>query len=321
MNNIKNKIVNYMTNGQGFIVESFDINEVYSEYILIKTLPEGIYAILIIDGFLEEEITRKGIKYLSDKGIPFNLNKIVITNSNFVNNIDNVNKIIINGDTKEIIYYSKESINLANNIGHLISKPKNNRTINNGIPIITYSLIGINILFYLISSLMSGSMRDIDINTLYILGAKYGPSIIYNNQWWRLITAMFLHGGMLHIICNMYTLYIIGPQVERFYGKIKFSIIYFGSGIASSLLSLIFRPNSISVGASGAIFGLFGALLIYLIKNKEKFTKASINNILIVIIINLLVGFSVSNIDNYGHIGGLLFGVLSSVLIMTTTKK
>lgn len=320
MDKIKNKIINYLTNGQGFIVESFKVNDVNNEYVLVKEFPQGNVAILIVDSEIEISETNECINFLKSKNRNFNLYKIVLTGSNYVNNIDGTYKIIINKNTNEIIYYDNESSNLANNIRNIISKPRNGNMFNKRYGTISLIIIGINILMYIISGLISGNFIDIDAHTLYILGGKYGPAIDILNQWWRLITCMFLHGGILHLFCNMYSLYIIGPQVEAFFGKVKFIIIYLGSGIGASYLSYKLDPDTLSIGASGAIFGLFGALLVYLLKERERFTKESINNIVIIITLNLVIGFSSSNIDNYGHIGGLILGIILSLVFMVTNE-
>ena len=123
-------------------------------------------------------------------------------------------------------------------------------------PVITYLLIGICILMFIITYLFQ--REDI-----FILGGNI-KDLTRNGEYYRLLTCIFLHGGIIHITCNMYSLYIIGTQLESFFGKIRYLIIFLLSGICGSVLSLAFsNSNSISIGASGAIFGLLGAILYF----------------------------------------------------------
>jgi rhomboid protease GluP len=168
-------------------------------------------------------------------------------------------------------------------------------------PIFTYILIGVNILIFVIDSL-TGRM-------LTIAGAKENFAIL-QGEYWRFITPMFLHGGLLHIGLNCYFLYNVGPQVERSFGHFRFLAIYFLCGLAASIASFALSPNP-SVGASGALFGLIGALLPLLYRNRQVLANTSrrIGGILQVIVINLIFGFTVPRIDNWAHIGGLLAGL------------
>jgi rhomboid protease GluP len=117
----------------------------------------------------------------------------------------------------------------------------------------------------------------------------------------------------------MYALYSIGPLVERVYGKAKYLVIYFISGIISSVFSFIFS-NGVSIGASGAIFGLLGTTLVFAVTMRKNIGKGFLRNITSVIIINLFIGFTMSNIDNFGHLGGLLGGSISA-LVFNLIKK
>ena len=132
---------------------------------------------------------------------------------------------------------------------------------------------------------------------------------------------MFLHIGLFHLICNMYSLYIIGNSVENFFGKWKYLIIYFISGISGSILSLAFSHNTILAGASGAIFGLLGALLYFGYYYRAYLGSAGKNAIIQVILINLLIGFMVPGISNAAHIGGLVGGILSAMMVGVYDKS
>ncbi|UCF62274.1 MAG: rhomboid family intramembrane serine protease [Anaerolineaceae bacterium] len=142
------------------------------------------------------------------------------------------------------------------------------------------------------------------------LGAKDNMAIAAG-ELWRLITPVFIHGGPVHFFVNMYSLYAIGPVVERFFGTGRTLTLYLLSGIAGVVLSLSFSPYR-SVGASGAIFGLLGSLGAFLYANRTTFGQAGrmqLRHIILVALLNLGLGLS-PGIDNWGHFGGLLFGAI-----------
>lgn len=135
------------------------------------------------------------------------------------------------------------------------------------------------------------------------------------------ITCAFLHGGFVHIACNMYMLYSIGPQIQRIFGGIKYTIIYLISCVTSSVLSSIMNPDGISVGASGGIFGLMGALLAFAIIERNKINREYTIGLLKTIGINLVIGLLVINIDNAAHIGGFLGGIILGFIFYKFGKK
>lgn len=181
--------------------------------------------------------------------------------------------------------------------------------------IVTMSIIAINIILYIITAIMSKNILDINAYVLLYMGGNYG-ALVSHGQVWRLLTCAFLHGGIIHIFCNMYALYALGPQIEILFGRVKYIIIYLLSAIGGSLLSYKFSPSSLSIGASGAIFGLFGAMVVFVLKYKDKIPKRVLNNLFGVIILNLLIGFNLQGIDNFAHIGGLLVGALVAFLFL-----
>lgn len=229
------------------------------------------------------------------------------------------NCVLVNLNEKKVIQYSNGLEDLVQIItfymNNTYSKKTENKKIDSFIKEnnITFILISINIIMYLITALLSRNLINSNINVLIFLGAKVN-SLIDKGQYYRLITCAFLHGGLIHLGLNMYALYALGPLVEKIYGKFKYLSIYLFSAICSSLLSYLMSP-SISIGASGAIFGLLGACLLISLKYKDRVGKAFVNNIISVIFVNLIIGFSVSNVDNFGHIGGLIGGILISGLV------
>ena len=176
-------------------------------------------------------------------------------------------------------------------------------------PIVTYTLIWMNLLVFL-SMYIFGSGSN-HVGTLLKFGANYKP-FIELGEVWRLLTSAFLHIGLLHLLCNMYALYVIGPQLESFFGKTKFLIIYIFSAVCGNLFSDIFSI-SISAGASGAIFGLLGALLYFGYHYRVYLGSVMKSQIIPIILLNLFIGFTLSGIDNAAHIGGLIGGVFSAM--------
>lgn len=236
------------------------------------------------------------------------------------NNLSNIHYVLLDYKENVILKYNNELSDLEKELSTCllrlreISNSKNMRNITS----VTLTLIIINILMYLITVLISGPgyIIDSDINVLVFLGAKVN-SLIKNGEYYRLITSMFLHGGIIHLALNMYALYVIGPLIEKLYGKIKFILIYFIGGITASLFSYLFSP-SVSIGASGAIFALLGAALVFGIKMRKNIGKEFLRNIFSVIVINLIIGFSIPNVDNFGHLGGLIGGTIISLLFKIT---
>jgi rhomboid protease GluP len=142
------------------------------------------------------------------------------------------------------------------------------------------------------------------------LGAK-DNQLIAQGEYWRLFTAIFVHASLLHYGFNAYALYIIGRDVERFSGPARFTVIFLLAGLSGSVFSLVFNPSP-SVGASGAIFGLIGALAVFLYRHRKLFGergRRNLQNVVIIALINLLIGLQ-GNIDNWAHLGGLIGGLI-----------
>ena len=181
-------------------------------------------------------------------------------------------------------------------------------------PMVTYLIITLCVCLFLIPSLFG--VYNYIINKFCV----YGP-YIKSGEYYRLLTGIFLHGGVFHLLFNCYALYVIGSQVENFYGKIKFLIIYLFSGICGSLFSMIFNSNVASIGASGAIFGLMGALCYFGYHYRVYFGNVVKSQLIPLIIFNLVLGFSLSGVDNFAHIGGLIGGVLISICVGLKDKS
>lgn len=179
-------------------------------------------------------------------------------------------------------------------------------------PIVTYILMAINIIMFLFLVLKGGNIWELDANLLEKYGALVSPEyLIKPIDYLKIITSIFLHGGIIHLLFNMYALYVIGPQLESFFGKIKYLFIYLIGGICGNLLSLLLlNGNYVSVGASGAIFGLFGALLYFGYHYRVYLSGVVKSQIIPLIVANLVIGFFIAGINNMAHIGGLIGGFL-----------
>lgn len=179
---------------------------------------------------------------------------------------------------------------------------------------ITYLLIAINVLLFILLEWNGGSRNA---TVLIEFGARFTP-LIREGQYWRLLTNIFLHAGYLHILFNMYGLFNLGSVLERLYGPTRFLFLYLCSGVAGSVVSWL-ATQSLSVGASGAVFGVAGVMVVYGFKHKNtiphEMTSSFGKGALPFIALNLYLGFSHPQIDNYAHIGGLLAGMLLSALM------
>ena len=223
-------------------------------------------------------------------------------------NIDKVGDVTEHG--LELFIKLTEEINEKNKkeatrVDEVFSKKK---------PIITYALLISNIIMFLMTVLYEGNLFNISPSLLY----EFGGLVNYQNmkspiELYRLITSMFLHAGIIHLAFNMYALYILGPQLESFFGKIKYTLIYLLSGIIGGLTSMIFQQDTIvSVGASGAIFGLIGAFIFFGYHHRVYFGTVIKSQIIPLLLINIVLGFTMSGINMFAHLGGLVGGVLSA---------
>lgn len=186
-------------------------------------------------------------------------------------------------------------------------------------PVVTYVLIAINVLvfaaIYIYSAISGKTYNELIID----LGAKVNIYIIAG-EYWRLVTPIFLHGGIVHLLVNCYSLYALGSTAERLLGRKKYLWAYFVAGVIGNIFSFAFSQNA-GVGASGAIFGLLGAML-YLGMERPAFFKASFaRGVITTIVINLAYGFSNAGIDNFAHIGGLIGGFLASGVVGVKVKN
>lgn len=184
-------------------------------------------------------------------------------------------------------------------------------------PIVTYIIMAICIILFILMELSGGSTNS---QTLLKYGANLDV-LVKNGEYYRLFTCIFLHIGIMHLLCNLYSLYVIGREVENLFGKIKYIIIFILSGIFGSIMSLAFTHNTISAGASGAIFGLLGALLYFGMHYRTYLGEAIKRSIIPIIVVNLIIGFFAEGIDLAAYIGGLVGGVLVAMMVGVPDKS
>lgn len=175
---------------------------------------------------------------------------------------------------------------------------------------LTYLLVAVNIIVFILMTVSGGSTRT---RVLIHFGAKVN-SLILQGEFWRFFTSMFLHIGFLHLAFNLYALWILGPISEELLGRFRYLIIYFLSGIAGSVASFFFT-DAISAGASGAIFGLLGALVAFSRKKPGLLRSGFVKNLVIIIVINLSLNLFQPGIDISAHLGGLIVGLILGLLL------
>ncbi|MGA7908026.1 MAG: rhomboid family intramembrane serine protease [Candidatus Sulfotelmatobacter sp.] len=183
---------------------------------------------------------------------------------------------------------------------------------------LTQVLFGMNVAVFLGMALASSSVMDFPGPVLVQWGANVGPYTL-SGEWWRLLTSTFVHGGLIHIAFNMWCLWDLGALAESLYGRWTYAAIYLICGVGASLTSVLWNPHVFSVGASGAIFGLAGALLAAFKLGEFSVPRAVLSGTLrslgAFVVYNLIFGVAISGIDNAAHIGGLITGLILGAVI------
>jgi membrane associated rhomboid family serine protease len=176
--------------------------------------------------------------------------------------------------------------------------------------LVTKILIGINVLVFLVNLAQGSSLGQVQ-GSVFERGALFVPGGLDQGEWWRLITAAFLHASLIHLGFNMLVLWFVGAPVEQAIGRGRFLAIYIVSGLAGSAGAILFSPNVVTVGASGAIFGIFGAALVLEMQGSNVLGGQALG----LIIVNLIFTFAIPNISVGGHVGGLIGGALSMLAL------
>lgn len=178
---------------------------------------------------------------------------------------------------------------------------------------VTFTFLFIIIVYFIFMTLNGGTTN---IETLIRYGAFVPPFIVEYNQYYRFITSIFIHIGIMHIFFNGYALYIFGPQIERLMGPGKYILFFLLTGIGGNLATFFFNFDSISAGASGSLFGILGAFLYLIHRHKEMVSPQGRRVILRLLAINLVLTFAVGSISTTAHVGGLIIGYLLSYIFI-----
>lgn len=296
---------NYIHNEEQYKMDMFKIKSVMKQ-IKKKTLALKMNALNI---FLD---VNDGVKIQDEK----NIDSVVLKD------IEDVNKKEITEvfpDINDKIIKGEEGLNLIINVTNDINEKteKSNKIYEDTFKpkkvYITNLLISICVFIFALMVVKGANPLGINGLFLYLFGANIKEAVV-GGEIYRLITSTFLHASLLHLLFNMYALYIIGNQLESYIGKIKFLIVYLVSAISGSLMSCVFTTG-ISVGASGAIFGLLGSLLYFGYHYRLYLGSVLKSQIIPLILINLIFGFMDPRIDNAAHIGGLIGGYLTTMAL------
>lgn len=294
---------NYIHNKEQYRFDIFKINNI-AKQIKKKTLSLKVNVLNIFldlnDDVKVSEV--KNIDSISVKNDKELINNKLINNAfpsiktGLIDDKDNVDLLI--NVTNDI----NEKTAKDNKVYESVFKPKK--------IIVTNVIITLCVLVYILQLFNS---------KLLYLGANISD-FVKMGEVYRIITCTFIHAGIIHLLCNMYSLYIIGSQLETFIGKARFIFVYIISAISGSLMSLIFTAGA-SVGASGAIFGLLGSLLYFGYHYRIYLGSVLKNQIIPIIILNILLGFMLPGVDNAAHIGGLIGGYLATVSVGIKNKS
>lgn len=319
-----------------------NVNHIYLYY---KTTENGVQAVILLDydagGYIPEQYLAVR-RQVEDNFYKQGITAVQIVSLLCGSNLEQMkectaycdNTWLIDTVNQRLILYENQSSRLEwlyHDIeqileGQVLEKNlSNNTSINNKknyyLNMCNLSIIVINIAIFILSGFGVGQRSD----TFIEYGAMYWPLMIEEGQYYRLFTYMFLHSGIEHILNNMLILFFIGNTLERTIGKWKYLIIYFVSGILAGIVSM--RYNMLQeiahycVGASGAIFGVCGAVAYLVIVNKGRLEDLSKRQIILFVFLSLYGGFTSQNVDNAAHIGGLISGIILAAILYRKPKK
>ena len=186
---------------------------------------------------------------------------------------------------------------------------------------VTGMLIALNVIYFLYLEI-AGSSEDVVF--MVEKGAMFAPAVLIGHEYYRLVTAMFMHFGIDHIINNMIVLFALGDNLERAMGHIRYSILYLACGIGSNAISMLLsgmNTGVVSAGASGAIFGMVGGLLYAVTANRGRLEDLSTKQLLFMIALSLYLGFTESGVDNAAHVSGLILGLIFGLILYRRPKR
>ena len=191
---------------------------------------------------------------------------------------------------------------------------------------VTLALVALNIVFFLWTE-VNGSSED--IQNMYRWGAMYGPAITEDHEYWRLVTAAFLHFGISHIANNMFLLLLMGDRLERALGHVKYLILYLASAVGANLFSMILDLRldpetfyrTVSAGASGAVFGVIGGLLWAVVRNRGRLEDLSARQMMIFAGLSFYYGLTAAGVDSKAHFGGLVTGFVMCMFLYRPKRR
>ena len=181
-------------------------------------------------------------------------------------------------------------------------------------------LIALNVLFFLYLEI-TGSSEDAYF--MYTKGAMYAPAVLEDGEYYRLLTAMFMHFGIRHIMNNMLVLFVLGDNLERALGHVKYLIFYLLCGSGSNWVSMMAHTAdtmTVSAGASGAIFGVVGGLLYVVTINKGRLEDLNTRQLVVMIFFSLYLGYTSTGVDNIAHLSGLVIGIILAIILYRRPK-
>lgn len=188
--------------------------------------------------------------------------------------------------------------------------------------IINTMVVALNILVFLFLECIGDTNNP---QFMYRWGANYPAAVVEGKEYYRLFTSMFMHFGFRHLVNNMIPLFFLGDNLERAVGKIRYLFIYLGSGVIGAILSAYFgywnNSNAVGAGASGAIFGVFGALFFLVIYHRGRLEDITARRLGLFIFLTLYSGFTSQGVDNYAHVGGLISGFLLAMIVGRRKQK
>ena len=192
-------------------------------------------------------------------------------------------------------------------------------------PVVTWVILAVNAVLLCVEAFLSGGTgRDFIAPSnvaLCRLGALNAAAIAESGQWWRLLTVMVLHAGVIHFALNAYALWMFGPMLERYLGRLRYLAVYLIAGFTGAAASFAINDTVLGVGASGAIFGLLGGLIAFFWRRRDRGGMAQLRGLIIVVVLNLALSASIPNIDNVAHVGGFLGGLVAVWLLDSAPKR
>ena len=186
------------------------------------------------------------------------------------------------------------------------------------VPLVTQALIAINVVAFIAETAGGAQIGAGGGGTIFDKGALFGPLIAHQHEYWRIVTSGFLHDGLLHLLINMLSLYFVGMSLEPAIGRVNFAAVYLASLLTGSFGALLFQPDAPTVGASTAIFGIFGALIVVARDRGIPIWQSGLG---VMLVLNLLFSVSFRGISVGGHLGGLIGGLITGLLIVELAER